>query len=199
MKVDPPPIKVGHGRPRKSKIKDPFKDPKKTGTLSRHGMEMTCTLCKAKGHNKRVCPKKGIVNPLNLHQRSQGVDRGKKQPLLNLNHHNHIMRYQLNLHTRGRAIGRGGGRGGSTGSSGGGSGGRGSGGGGSGGRGSGGKGAVIRGRGAPRGRGRYQVPARVGVSIAPDGTLIVPDLIHNTYKAHNQVKPLQSSIQLSDI
>ncbi|KAL2921480.1 hypothetical protein RDABS01_012971 [Bienertia sinuspersici] len=63
MKVNPPPIKVGPSRPRKSRIKDPFEDPKKTGTLSRHGMEMTSTLCKAKGHNKRGCPQKGIVQP----------------------------------------------------------------------------------------------------------------------------------------
>ncbi|KAL2928013.1 Leucine--tRNA ligase [Bienertia sinuspersici] len=59
----PPPIKVGPGRHRKNGIKDPFEDPKKPGKLSRHGMEMTCTLCKSKGHNKRGCPQKDTVVP----------------------------------------------------------------------------------------------------------------------------------------
>ncbi|XP_048492644.1 uncharacterized protein LOC125493383 [Beta vulgaris subsp. vulgaris] len=54
--LDPPPIKIGPGRPRKNRIKDPFELPKKAGTLSRTGMEMTCSLCKVKGHNKRRCP-----------------------------------------------------------------------------------------------------------------------------------------------
>ncbi|KAL2944399.1 Structure-specific endonuclease subunit slx4, partial [Bienertia sinuspersici] len=57
-KLDPPPIKVGPGRPRKNRIKDPFEQPKKQGTLSRHGMEMTCSICMVKGHNKRKCPNK---------------------------------------------------------------------------------------------------------------------------------------------
>ncbi|KAL2904767.1 Long-chain-fatty-acid--CoA ligase [Bienertia sinuspersici] len=39
MKVDPPPIKVGLGRPRKSRIKDLFEDSKKPGKLSRHGFQ----------------------------------------------------------------------------------------------------------------------------------------------------------------
>lgn len=55
QKIDPPPIKIGPGRPRKNRIKDPHENPKKPGTLTRHGMEMTCRLCNTKGHNKRGC------------------------------------------------------------------------------------------------------------------------------------------------
>ncbi|KAL2894437.1 S-adenosylmethionine carrier 1 chloroplastic/mitochondrial [Bienertia sinuspersici] len=61
--LDPPPIKIGPGRPRRNMIKDPFENPKKPGTLRRHGMEMTCKLCNRKGHNKRGCPHKGIAVP----------------------------------------------------------------------------------------------------------------------------------------
>lgn len=61
--LNPPPIKVGPGRPRKNRIRDPFEDPKRPGTLSKHGMEMTCTLCQVKGHNKRGCPKKKEILP----------------------------------------------------------------------------------------------------------------------------------------
>ncbi|KAL2904744.1 Replicase polyprotein 1ab [Bienertia sinuspersici] len=57
-KLNPPPIKIGPGRPRKNRIKDPYEKPKKPGVLSRHGMEMSCSICKAKGHNKRKCPNK---------------------------------------------------------------------------------------------------------------------------------------------
>ncbi|KAL2929308.1 Sulfate adenylyltransferase subunit 1, partial [Bienertia sinuspersici] len=59
MPLDTPSIKIGPGRPRKKRKKDPFDDPKKKGKLSRHGMEMTCSLCKLKGHNKRKCPNTG--------------------------------------------------------------------------------------------------------------------------------------------
>ncbi|XP_057248313.1 uncharacterized protein LOC130590266 [Beta vulgaris subsp. vulgaris] len=56
--LDPPKIKVGPGRPRKNRIRDPYEDPKKPGVLTRHGMQMTCTNCNEKGHNKRGCPRK---------------------------------------------------------------------------------------------------------------------------------------------
>lgn len=55
LNLDPPPIKIGPGRPRKNRIKDPHEDPKKPGSLTRHGMEMTCSICGIKGHNKRRC------------------------------------------------------------------------------------------------------------------------------------------------
>ncbi|XP_021722494.1 uncharacterized protein LOC110689984 isoform X2 [Chenopodium quinoa] len=61
MRLGPPAIKVGPGRPRKNRIKDLFEDKKKPGTLRRHGMEMTCSLCKVKGHNKRKFPNGGQI------------------------------------------------------------------------------------------------------------------------------------------
>ncbi|XP_021755404.1 uncharacterized protein LOC110720659 [Chenopodium quinoa] len=57
--LDPPPIKIGPGRPRKNRIKHPLEYPKKTGSLTRSGIEMTCSICNSKGHNKRGCPDKG--------------------------------------------------------------------------------------------------------------------------------------------
>ncbi|KAL2896292.1 Large tegument protein deneddylase [Bienertia sinuspersici] len=62
MPLDPPPIKVGPGRPRKNRVKDPHENPKKQGKLTRHGIEMTCSSCQRKGHNKRSCPNKGSTS-----------------------------------------------------------------------------------------------------------------------------------------
>ncbi|XP_021756075.1 uncharacterized protein LOC110721234 [Chenopodium quinoa] len=59
--LDPPPIKIGPGRPRKNRIRDPFEDPKKPGKLTKHDMEMTYSVCNTKGHNKRSCPSKGTT------------------------------------------------------------------------------------------------------------------------------------------
>ncbi|XP_056690366.1 uncharacterized protein [Spinacia oleracea] len=56
--LDPPPIKIEPGRPRVNRIRDPMEDPKKPGTLKRTGIEMTCSVCHIKGHNKRRCPNK---------------------------------------------------------------------------------------------------------------------------------------------
>ncbi|KAL2925190.1 Antiviral helicase SKI2 [Bienertia sinuspersici] len=56
LPLDPPPIKIGPGRPRKKRIKDPYENLKKPGKLTKHGIEMTCQKCKRKGHNKRKCP-----------------------------------------------------------------------------------------------------------------------------------------------
>ncbi|KAL2921197.1 Transposase for insertion sequence element IS905 [Bienertia sinuspersici] len=78
----PPPIKIGPGRPRKNRIKDPFENPKKPGHLTRHGMEMTCKLCNKKGHNKRGCPDKDTaVPPKPQPKRPRG--RPKKYPAPN--------------------------------------------------------------------------------------------------------------------
>ncbi|KAL2933863.1 Transcription factor MYBS3 [Bienertia sinuspersici] len=62
MPLDPPPIKVGPGRPRKNRVKDPHENPKKQGKLTRHGIKMTCSSCQRKGHNKRSCPNKGFTS-----------------------------------------------------------------------------------------------------------------------------------------
>ncbi|KAL2922890.1 BTB/POZ domain-containing protein NPY1 [Bienertia sinuspersici] len=61
LTLDPPPIKVGPGRPRKNRKKGPHEKSKSFGKLSRHGIEMTCTLCNTKGHNKRRCPNRAVV------------------------------------------------------------------------------------------------------------------------------------------
>ena len=52
----PPSIKIGPGRPRKNRRKDPHEDPKRPGRLIEHGIEMSCTVCKSKQHTKRKCP-----------------------------------------------------------------------------------------------------------------------------------------------
>ncbi|XP_021714772.1 uncharacterized protein LOC110682751 [Chenopodium quinoa] len=51
--LDPPPIRIGPGRPRKNRRKHPMEDPKKKGKLTKHGIEMECSDCKSKNHNKR--------------------------------------------------------------------------------------------------------------------------------------------------
>ncbi|XP_056686307.1 uncharacterized protein [Spinacia oleracea] len=61
--LDPPPIKIGPGRPRRNRIKDPFENPKKPGSLNKVGVEMTCSLCLFKGHNKRRCPNRDTTIP----------------------------------------------------------------------------------------------------------------------------------------
>ncbi|KAK9663641.1 hypothetical protein RND81_O264200 [Saponaria officinalis] len=72
MPLNPPPIKIGPGRPRKNRRKDPFEDPKKKGRLTKHGIEMTCSLCKSKTHNKRKCPNKGKSLPTPPPKRARG-------------------------------------------------------------------------------------------------------------------------------
>ncbi|KAL2898953.1 EF-hand calcium-binding domain-containing protein 5, partial [Bienertia sinuspersici] len=69
LPLDPPPIKIGPGRTRKNRIKDPFENPKKSGKLSKHGIEMTCTICKRKGHNKRRCPTRGTIENVQPQQK----------------------------------------------------------------------------------------------------------------------------------
>ncbi|KAL2928791.1 Translation initiation factor IF-2, partial [Bienertia sinuspersici] len=49
------------GRPRKSRVKDPFENLKKARKLTKHGIEMTCSACKKKGHNKRRCPNRNTT------------------------------------------------------------------------------------------------------------------------------------------
>ncbi|XP_021775561.1 uncharacterized protein LOC110739410 [Chenopodium quinoa] len=56
--LQPPLIKIGPGRPRKCRRKHPHEDPKKPGKLTKHGIQMTCSICKSKAHNKRKCPLK---------------------------------------------------------------------------------------------------------------------------------------------
>ncbi|XP_056683534.1 uncharacterized protein [Spinacia oleracea] len=79
--LDPPPIKIGPGKPRRNRVKDPFENPKKPGHLTRTGMEMTCSVYKVKGHNKRRCPNRDIaviVEP--APKRPRGRPRHDGQP-----------------------------------------------------------------------------------------------------------------------
>ncbi|XP_074290993.1 uncharacterized protein LOC141617729 [Silene latifolia] len=58
LPLNPPPIKIGPGRLRKKRRRAPHEDPKKPGKLTKHGIEMSCSVCKSKSHNKRKCPDK---------------------------------------------------------------------------------------------------------------------------------------------
>ncbi|XP_074297884.1 uncharacterized protein LOC141628676 [Silene latifolia] len=58
LPLNPPPIKIGPGRPRKKRRRAPHENPKKPGKLTKHGIEMSCSVCKSKSHNKRKCPDK---------------------------------------------------------------------------------------------------------------------------------------------
>lgn len=55
--LEPPPIKAAPVRPKKNRKKDPRELPKKPGKLSKHGVKVTCSNCKEKGHNKTSCTK----------------------------------------------------------------------------------------------------------------------------------------------
>lgn len=54
--IRPPQVKVGPGRPRRNRRRDPHEDPKHPEKLTKHGRVMTCKTCHQLGHNKRTCP-----------------------------------------------------------------------------------------------------------------------------------------------
>ncbi|XP_060178124.1 uncharacterized protein LOC132608066 [Lycium barbarum] len=66
----PPEIKKLPCRPRKCRRKEQIEN--KTGKLSKRGVEMTCSLCHAKGHNKKGCP----MNPQSVRGRGRARGRG---------------------------------------------------------------------------------------------------------------------------
>ncbi|XP_021993413.1 uncharacterized protein LOC110890146 [Helianthus annuus] len=76
LPLDPPPVKIGPGRPKKNRKKDPHENPKKPGKLTKHGMTMTCSGCGSKEHNKRRCPEKGKV--FSEPKRARGRGRPRK-------------------------------------------------------------------------------------------------------------------------
>lgn len=95
LALDPPPIKIGPGRPRKNRFKSPFEDPKRPGKLTKHGQLKSCNVCKSTTHNKRKCPKKDKHIELN----NQPSKRQRGRPRKNIdveqvaatttpNHHN---------------------------------------------------------------------------------------------------------------
>ncbi|XP_057247550.1 uncharacterized protein LOC125492727 [Beta vulgaris subsp. vulgaris] len=94
--VQPPPIKIGPSRPRKNRRRDLEEDLKKHGTLKRTGSEMTCSLCKVKGHNKRRRPNRDTITvpePAPKKPRGRPMKDGQPpqatyQPTTNSTHHN---------------------------------------------------------------------------------------------------------------
>ncbi|KAL2942163.1 hypothetical protein RDABS01_030513 [Bienertia sinuspersici] len=176
-KLNPPPIKIGPGRPRKNRIKDPYEKPKKPGVLSRHGMEMSCSICKAKGHNKRKCPNKdtAVANTQASTSNAPPAKKARGRPKKNVGpqldagpqncnapttdaptHHHQTTAQPTQLGRGGRMIlGGMGARSEPTGRGSGFGHGRGNG--------------TGRGRGKGRGRARNQVPVGVGVYFGVDG------------------------------
>ncbi|XP_022033043.1 uncharacterized protein LOC110934163 [Helianthus annuus] len=57
LPLDPPPVKIGPGRPKKNRKKDPHETKKKSGKLSRHGILMSCKNCHGRGHKTSKCDK----------------------------------------------------------------------------------------------------------------------------------------------
>ncbi|XP_010691905.1 uncharacterized protein LOC104905154 [Beta vulgaris subsp. vulgaris] len=177
--LQPPPIKIGPGRPRKNRIKDPHEDPKKPGKLTRHGVEMHCSVCKGKGHNKRRCPNKdSAAAAANKRQRVEQASTSASTHLeIASGHASNISAQPSRTGRNGRTIAGGrGSRGTGVGRGIRGAGrsstvtGRGSRGGGDG-RGSrgAGRGRGSKGRGGSNG-GRGNVPAGVGVFVGNDGS-----------------------------
>ncbi|OIT03180.1 hypothetical protein A4A49_32615 [Nicotiana attenuata] len=60
-KVLPPPVQNMPGRPRKNRRKE-VGETKKAGKLSKKGITMTCSICKASTHNMRSCPTRPTSN-----------------------------------------------------------------------------------------------------------------------------------------
>ncbi|PHU27854.1 hypothetical protein BC332_06186 [Capsicum chinense] len=52
----PPLVRKMLGRPGKNRKKENGETKKKTGKLSKRGIEISCVTCHSKGHNKRRCP-----------------------------------------------------------------------------------------------------------------------------------------------
>ncbi|KAL2893660.1 Coiled-coil domain-containing protein 57, partial [Bienertia sinuspersici] len=189
IKVDPPPIKLGLNRLRKSRIKDPFEEPKKPGTLLRHGMGMIYTLCKAKGHNKRGCPQKRVVKPSEPPPKKPRGRPRKESPSAEPQP------------SQRKATRKGGGRtnagkGGGIGHSGGGSSSREFGGGGSGGRESDGRGTFMRGRGASRVHRRNQVKEVNALAYGPGVTFYTNS--HETHGGQGGESEDDNEVLLSD-
>ncbi|CAH9132495.1 unnamed protein product [Cuscuta epithymum] len=115
--LDPPPIKIGRGRPRKNRMKSPHENPKKPGKLTKHGVEMSCSVCQSKNHNKRTCPEKNkaIEPPV---KRMRGRPKKVIQPAQTQsdNNQNNAQPSRLGrggrlIHARGRGVGGKGARG----------------------------------------------------------------------------------------
>lgn len=54
--IKPPPYKKMPGRPKKMRKRGPEENPRNPSKLTRHGIQMTCSVCGVVGHNKKSCP-----------------------------------------------------------------------------------------------------------------------------------------------
>ena len=112
MSIDPSPIKIGPGRPRKSRIKSVHEDLKKPGKLTRHGMQMSCGICKSTTHNKWNFPEKGKAADPTPPPIKRGRGRGRPRKDVNERRANpesqpyQPAHYQLTAHPE--VIGKGG-------------------------------------------------------------------------------------------
>ncbi|KAL2904651.1 Potassium-transporting ATPase KdpC subunit [Bienertia sinuspersici] len=79
VKLDKEKNEASKWRPRKNRIKDPYENPKKPGSLTRHGIEMTCSICQTKGHNKRRCPNRDNATEQPKQKRARGRPRSITQ------------------------------------------------------------------------------------------------------------------------
>ena len=73
QQLDPSLIKIGPSKRKKNRRKYPLENRKKPGRLTKHGIEMSCSVCKSKQHTKRKCPNKGRV--VNLPLKDLKVDQ----------------------------------------------------------------------------------------------------------------------------
>ena len=79
LQLNPPPINIGPGWPRKIRRKYPHENPKKLRRLTKHGIEMSCSVCKSKQHTRRKFPDKDrVVEP--THKRPKGRPRKDGAP-----------------------------------------------------------------------------------------------------------------------
>ena len=58
QQLDPLSIKIRPGKPRKNSRKDPLENSKRPRRLTKHDIEVSCSMCKSKQHGKRTCPNK---------------------------------------------------------------------------------------------------------------------------------------------
>ncbi|KAL8139338.1 hypothetical protein V2J09_005359 [Rumex salicifolius] len=74
--LDPPEVKIGAGRPKKNRRKDPHERYKRKNKLTKHGLQMTCSKYNGKSHNNRTCPQKDKM-PINEGQPQEAKPRGR--------------------------------------------------------------------------------------------------------------------------
>lgn len=66
------------GRPKKKRTREPNEPP--VGKISRQGRIMTCSICKQKGHQKKVCPAKSSAASTSMPSAASTVDASASMP-----------------------------------------------------------------------------------------------------------------------